>query len=148
MGRTPGNSSTPRLAADAGRSPSDLINARIGDLHDCRGEFHPTRAKSIANSYSAWAATCDTDRNLTRDLDAELTCRLIGPGPVSVLVEAGCGTGKNTRHFSQIAAEVHALDFSAGMLEVARRRAPAHTCTSTRRICPPTGLAAQTAPNW
>jgi malonyl-CoA O-methyltransferase len=43
---------------------------------------------------------------------------------VSALVEAGCGTGKNTRHFSQIAAEVHALDFSAGMLAVARRRVP------------------------
>jgi ubiquinone/menaquinone biosynthesis C-methylase UbiE len=79
---------------------------------------------NIANAYSEWAATYDSDRNRTRDLDAEVTRRLWGLQPVPVIVEAGCGTGKNTEHFSQIAERVHALDFSSGMLEVARRRVP------------------------
>jgi len=80
---------------------------------------------SIANAYSAWAATYDTDRNLTRDLDAEVTRQRLGTQPLSVIVEAGCGTGKNTGYFSQLADEVHALDFSHGMLDVARRRVTA-----------------------
>ena len=78
----------------------------------------------IANAYSAWAATYDSDLNRTRDLDAVVTRRLLGSHRASVMVEAGCGTGKNTLYFSQIAERVHALDFSIGMLEVARRRVP------------------------
>ncbi len=77
---------------------------------------------SIAKAYSAWAPHYDSDRNLTRDLDAEVTRRLLGSDRIPVIVEAGCGTGKNTGYFSQIADEVRALDFSEGMLEVARTR--------------------------
>jgi malonyl-CoA O-methyltransferase len=80
---------------------------------------------NIEDAYSAWAASYDSDRNLTRDLDAEVTRSLVGPGPIPVVVEAGCGTGKNTSYLSQVAATVHALDFSPGMLEVARRNVPA-----------------------
>lgn len=75
---------------------------------------------SIADTYSSWATTYDSDRNLTRDLDAVVTRRLIGGVRLPVVVEAGCGTGKNTRLFAEIADEVHALDFSEGMLSIAR----------------------------
>lgn len=80
---------------------------------------------SIADTYSSWAAAYDSDRNLTRDLDAEVTRRLIGVHRRPVVVEAGCGTGKNTRFFAEIADEVHALDFSEGMLSIARSRVTA-----------------------
>jgi ubiquinone/menaquinone biosynthesis C-methylase UbiE len=80
---------------------------------------------TIADAYSQWATRYDTDRNLTRDLDGVVTRRVIGLEPRPVVVEAGCGTGKNTRFFSAIAAHVHALDFSDGMLDVARRNAAA-----------------------
>lgn len=80
---------------------------------------------SIAGAYSAWAANYDTDRNLTRDLDRDVTCEVIGSGSFPVVVEAGCGTGKNTRYFSQVAGQVYALDFSEGMLDVARRHVQA-----------------------
>ncbi len=75
---------------------------------------------NIAGAYSSRAASYDSDRNLTRDLDREVTRTVIGPGLIPIVVEAGCGTGKNTRYFSQVAAKVDALDFSSGMLEVAR----------------------------
>lgn len=80
---------------------------------------------SIADTYSTWAATYDADRNLTRDLDAEVTRRVIGTDRIASVVEAGCGTGKNTRFFAEIADAVHALDFSDGMLAVARTRVTA-----------------------
>lgn len=80
---------------------------------------------SIADTYSTWAATYDADRNLTRDLDAEVTRRVIGLDRIASVVEAGCGTGKNTRFFAEIADAVHALDFSDGMLAVARTRVTA-----------------------
>lgn len=77
---------------------------------------------SIANAYSAWSASYDADCNRTRDLDAEVTRRLLGHECLPVVVEAGCGTGKNTGHFASMADLVLALDFSEGMLAVARRR--------------------------
>ncbi len=77
---------------------------------------------TIANAYSTWASSYDACRNLTRDLDADVTRRILGSDRIPVVVEAGCGTGKNTNYFSQIADEVHAFDFSEGMLEVARTR--------------------------
>jgi len=77
-----------------------------------------TDAKS---AYAMWAATYDEVDNPVRDLDkgllAELTSDLDG---LSVL-ELGCGTGKNTTHLAR-AARVVAVDFSAEMLAVARKR--------------------------
>ena len=77
---------------------------------------------SIANAYSAWSVSYDSDRNWTRDLDAEVTRRLLTGNSFPVVIEAGCGTGKNTGFFCDVADEVHALDFSEGMLKVARQR--------------------------
>jgi malonyl-CoA O-methyltransferase len=76
---------------------------------------------NIANAYSNWAASYDTDRNLTRDLDFEVIRKLLGRDRVPVVVEAGCGTGKNTSYFSEIAEKVYAFDFSDGMLGIARK---------------------------
>ena len=72
---------------------------------------------NIANAHSAWAPSHDADRNPTRNLDAQVTRQVIDWGPMAVIVEAGCGTGKNTRHFAQMAQRVHAMDFSPGIPE-------------------------------
>lgn len=79
----------------------------------------------IQASYTDWAATYDSDRNLTRDLDGAVTRELLaGRRPRSVL-ELGCGTGKNTPFLAGIARQVQALDFSAGMLAQARAKVAA-----------------------
>jgi ubiquinone/menaquinone biosynthesis C-methylase UbiE len=39
-----------------------------------------------------------------------------------IIMEAGCGTGKNTQWISQIAKQVYALDFSANMLKKAKNK--------------------------
>ena len=88
-------------------------------------------APPIDDAYSAWSASYDHDPNRTRDLDANVARQLVGPGagalpgPLGLVIEAGCGTGKNTVHYATLAQRVLALDFSAGMLDVARGRVAA-----------------------
>lgn len=99
------------------------------DQPDGRAAAAPALAVDAA--YTAWAASYDRDPNRTRDLDAEVARQLVGPasavvpGPLGLVVEAGCGTGKNTVHYAALARRVLALDFSAGMLDVARARVAA-----------------------
>lgn len=71
---------------------------------------------NVRDSYEQWAATYDADRNLTRDLDGEMTRKLLGGGPFGRVVELGCGTGKNTEFFAETAGAVTALDFSPAMI--------------------------------
>ena len=76
----------------------------------------------IDAAYDAWAPSYDSQPNRTRDLDA-LVARQLTPSPVGgLIVEAGCGTGKNTGHYAGVCDQVRAVDFSAGMLAVARQR--------------------------
>ncbi len=79
----------------------------------------------VAAAYSEWSASYDTGDNRTRDLDGDVTRRWLEGRRFGVTVEAGCGTGKNTGRLASVADEVHALDFSPGMLERARARVTA-----------------------
>ena len=73
-------------------------------------------------AYDIWSETYDRDRNLTRDLDHEVTRATLAPFRFSSVLEIGCGTGKNTALLASIAAKVHALDFSDGMLAQAKNK--------------------------
>jgi malonyl-CoA O-methyltransferase len=79
-------------------------------------------AAGVARAYDRWAAQYDSDHNATRDLDAEVVRR----APLRIdgrrVLELGCGTGKNSAWLAERARELVALDFSAGMLAVARGR--------------------------
>ena len=77
---------------------------------------------AIANAYDRWAEAYDTDVNATRDLDAVILRRLAPDIEGLDVVELGCGTGKNTVWLAQHARHVTAMDFSPGMLAVARTR--------------------------
>src|SRR5215203_4479753 len=76
----------------------------------------------VAQAYDRWALRYDDDHNATRDLDA----RVVRGSPLHVagsrVLELGCGTGKNSEWLAAQARELVALDFSPGMLDVARRR--------------------------
>jgi ubiquinone/menaquinone biosynthesis C-methylase UbiE len=76
----------------------------------------------IQTAYTEWAATYDTDRNLTRDLDQIATRTILARQHYRSILEIGCGTGKNTQLFARIGDHVHAIDFSEGMLAQARAR--------------------------
>lgn len=79
-----------------------------------------TDATTIARAYDDWAASYDSDRNRTRDLDQIVTRRLLEDFRCKSILEIGCGTGKNTGFFAQIGEHVRALDFSAAMIAQAR----------------------------
>lgn len=80
---------------------------------------------TIQDAYTDWSATYDSDRNLTRDLDERVTRDVLASFRCKSILELGCGTGKNTSLLASIGAHVHALDFSAGMIEKARARVTA-----------------------
>lgn len=80
------------------------------------------QGRSTADHYSRWSSRYDSDCNLTRDLDEAVTRQLLAGRSFDRVIEAGCGTGKNTLHFAAVARAVQALDFSPGMLAVAARR--------------------------
>jgi ubiquinone/menaquinone biosynthesis C-methylase UbiE len=77
---------------------------------------------SIQKAYNDWSQTYDTDRNLTRDLDQQIMRETLAELRFNSLLEIGCGTGKNTTFLTQIGERVHALDFSAGMIEKAKEK--------------------------
>jgi malonyl-CoA O-methyltransferase len=80
---------------------------------------------SIQKAYNDWSETYDTDENLTRDLDQKVTRDTLANLHFKSILEIGCGTGKNTSFFSQIGQNVHAVDFSQGMIEKAREKVQA-----------------------
>ncbi len=75
---------------------------------------------SVQEAYNHWSTTYDTDVNLTRDLDQLVTRDILRDLRFKSILEIGCGTGKNTALLAQIGEEVHALDFSEGMLKKAK----------------------------
>ncbi len=77
----------------------------------------------IQSAYDRWSATYDTDANLTRDLDSTVTRAELENRQFDWILEMGCGTGKNTVLFTQIATRVLSVDFSRGMLTMARHKA-------------------------
>ena len=76
----------------------------------------------IQTGYTQWAATYDTDRNLTRDLDQLVTRTILAGRHYRSILELGCGTGKNTRLLAHLGDQVHAIDFSEGMLAQAKAK--------------------------
>lgn len=76
----------------------------------------------ISDAYNSWSASYDHDYNRTRDLDQQAMQALLSGQRYAALLELGCGTGKNTVLYAQLADRVHALDFSEGMLAQAREK--------------------------
>jgi malonyl-CoA O-methyltransferase len=74
---------------------------------------------SIKKAYNEWSETYDTDQNLTRDLDQQVTREVLANLHFKSILELGCGTGKNTAFLVGIGTRVRALDFSEGMIEKA-----------------------------
>ena len=77
---------------------------------------------NIQKAYDDWSATYDSDENRTRDLDRVVTEKTLANSRYKSILELGCGTGKNTDFLSQIGESVQAIDFSEGMLSLAREK--------------------------
>ncbi len=77
---------------------------------------------NIENASNKWAEYYDEVENSTRDLDKSVLQNILPDLKNKIIVEAGCGTGKNTEWMSENAGEIFAFDFSEKMLRVARKK--------------------------
>ncbi|MYC76609.1 class I SAM-dependent methyltransferase [Candidatus Poribacteria bacterium] len=80
-------------------------------------------------AYNAWSATYDSDENRTRYLDQVVTEKTLANSRYNSILEIGCGTGKNTYLLAQIGERVHAIDFSEGMISLARKNVKSSNVT-------------------
>jgi len=76
----------------------------------------------ILDLYEQWARTYDRQRNLTRDLDRSVSREILSRFHFRVILEFGCGTGKNTSLLGRIGDKVLAMDFSPAMIRRARAK--------------------------
>jgi SAM-dependent methyltransferase len=101
----------------------------------------PRPILSVPNNelYNRWANVYDTDGNILQAIDETLLPALLSnahkylstttSSPITI-IELGCGTGRNTVKLidprllsvGNKVKEIYALDFSPGMLEVAKKR--------------------------
>ncbi len=84
---------------------------------------------SVKEAYSEWSDTYDVDRNLTRDLDRQVTKQILENIHCKSIVEIGCGTGKNTALLAKIGEKVLAIDFSQAMTYKAKEKTKADNVT-------------------
>jgi len=74
------------------------------------------------SDYDNWSDKYDTQVNKTRDLDKKATIEILSKYSFENIIELGCGTGKNTQWLVEKAQKIIGLDFSEGMLSVAREK--------------------------
>ncbi|WP_322880969.1 class I SAM-dependent methyltransferase [Pandoraea sputorum] len=77
---------------------------------------------SIRAGYDTWSTTYDNDENITRDLDSRVTEKQFANQAFQAVIDCGCGTGKNIPFFAARAESVLGMDFSAGMIGIARQK--------------------------
>lgn len=77
---------------------------------------------NVQQAYNAWSETYDAVENKTRDLEARALREMIKPPALLVILEIGCGTGKNTEFLLTKAKKLIGADFSAEMLALAKRK--------------------------
>ncbi|UII32348.1 class I SAM-dependent methyltransferase [Fulvivirga ulvae] len=72
--------------------------------------------------YNTWAATYDTVINKTRDLEAKVLRKTLADRKFAHILEAGCGTGKNTSWLASLTSNLTAFDLSEEMMNKARQK--------------------------
>lgn len=71
--------------------------------------------------YDLWSETYDSTTNPVVAMDSRHTIRILAPAPGELILDAGCGTGRNLSQLLSAASHPIGMDFSPGMLRVALR---------------------------
>jgi SAM-dependent methyltransferase len=79
---------------------------------------------TVRDGYDLWADTYDGTPNPLVALDRRYTPRHLQPRSGEQVLDAGCGTGAHLKRIADAGARPVGLDFSRGMLTVARRVVP------------------------
>lgn len=80
---------------------------------------------SVRSGYDRWAAVYDHDANPLQALEGPIVRAAIGDVSGLRVLDLGCGTGRHSLWLASAGAKVTGVDFSAGMLAEARRKAGA-----------------------
>jgi SAM-dependent methyltransferase len=78
----------------------------------------------VREGYDRWSESYDATPNPLVALDRRVTISAIQAGADERVLDAGCGTGAYLAAISQARSAAFGLDFSRGMLRVARQAAP------------------------
>ena len=83
-----------------------------------------TKAKEVdtKEGYDQWSSSYEDDSNPLIVLEEVALSEMLPDLTLKDAVDLGCGTGRNSKKLRNLGARVHAVDFSEGMLEVARRK--------------------------
>jgi ubiquinone/menaquinone biosynthesis C-methylase UbiE len=82
----------------------------------------PSPHPSIRSGYDRWALVYDHDANPLPALEEPIVQEAIGDVSGLAVLDLGCGTGRHALWLAAGGAVVTALDFSAGMLDEARKK--------------------------
>ena len=85
------------------------------------------RNVSAREGYDRWAPSYDGTSNPVVAMDARHTVQRLAPRDGERILDAGCGTGRNLVPITAAGSRAVGIDFSLGMLSVARRALPAST---------------------
>ncbi len=83
-----------------------------------------TRRVSAREGYDLWAETYDETPNPVVAMDARYTLDVLAPKPGERILDAGCGTGRHLGPLLRARSNPVGVDFSRGMLDIARRNYP------------------------
>jgi SAM-dependent methyltransferase len=78
----------------------------------------------VREGYDRWSESYDSTSNPLVSLDRHHTLRALDPRAGERVLDAGCGTGAHLQSLWRARSRPVGLDFSRGMLRVARRAAP------------------------
>ena len=81
-----------------------------------------TEQNNTEQAYNKWSRTYDSCENPTRDLDYNVIREVLKDISEMDIIEAGCGTGKNSVWFAANAKSLRSFDFSNEMLVVAKKK--------------------------
>lgn len=74
--------------------------------------------------YDLWSETYDATPNPVVEIDSRHTLKLLAPREGELILDAGCGTGRSLKDLFSAGSRPVGIDFSRGMLNVARRSHP------------------------
>lgn len=83
----------------------------------------PDAVTFVREGYDRWAEVYDHDANPLPPLEEPHVRAAVGDVDGLAVLDLGCGTGRHTAWLASAGANVTALDFSEGMLALARRKA-------------------------
>jgi ubiquinone/menaquinone biosynthesis C-methylase UbiE len=77
---------------------------------------------SAREGYDLWSDTYDSTPNPVVAMDSRHTIKHLAPAAGELILDAGCGTGRNLKQLLQAGSEPVGIDFSLGMLKAGRRK--------------------------